>query len=237
MDHKYSIDYDTAIDLIRFYLEEFRIYERSYGVTPKQFEHWNLAQDKLANLLLQLKLAGHNTDIIIASIRDEMNLRYSFGDIVVNIDGAARGNGNVEVANSSGVAFIVYDDKGNVVTQHAEYLGSHVELRQQDGSVLSVAATNNVSEYVALIRALEYLVDSCSNARSITVKSDSDTVVQQVNLTNTTRAPHLIKLRDYALSLVKNFSNLTLVHIPREENTEADALINKVLDEVEKVQK
>jgi hypothetical protein len=58
-------------------------------------------------------------------------------------------------------------------------------------------------------------------------------VVTQVNMISTTKAPHLIRLRDCALQLLDEFDNVTLIHVPREQNAIADSLVNELLDAIE----
>jgi ribonuclease HI len=231
--NKFTVSYDMAIDLLRTYVEKLHISERRMRLSGKKLETWAMINDRLADLLLQLKLNGYNIDEILSKVKQDLHLKFSHKQITVRIDGAARGNDNVNIPNQSGIAFIVIAD-GEVIARHAEYIGSHIELPRMLGEdeqspLLVVPATNNVAEYLALIKALEFLIDNEITAPDILIMSDSETVVQQVNLTNATRAPHLLRLRNYILNLKRDFE-FRLVHVKGEENSEADALVNEAIN-------
>lgn len=91
-------------------------------------------------------------------------------------------------------------------------------------------ATNNVAEYRALLYALREAINQ--HVDDIEIFSDSKLMVEQVNGIWKTDNPVLKGYRYMALHyLGHNFKSWALTHIPREENTEADALANKALDE------
>lgn len=91
-------------------------------------------------------------------------------------------------------------------------------------------ATNNVAEYRALLYALREAISQ--KVEDIAIFSDSKLMVEQVNGRWVTDNSVLKDYREMVLHyLGHNFKSWTLTHIPREENTEADALANKALDE------
>lgn len=91
-------------------------------------------------------------------------------------------------------------------------------------------ATNNVAEYTALLKVLG--LDKLQED-GVTVYSDSKLMVNQINGLYECKAEGLIPLHTMALRLINRLPRFRIVHIPREENTEADALCNQALDEHE----
>ncbi|MCD6510026.1 MAG: ribonuclease HI family protein [Thermoprotei archaeon] len=129
-------------------------------------------------------------------------------------------DGLCEPVNPGGVAtygFIVYRD--------------HEKLYEEAG-VIGVGAlgddvTNNVAEYTALIRALEWLIRNGFTEEHITVKGDSQLIIRQMQGIYSVRSPRLLLLHRRAKVLTSKFKSLKLEWVPREENAEADALSRK----------
>lgn len=230
----YTITHEMAVELLHRYMEKIYMLDKHKGKSSIKVQHlYDLNQD-LKNLLSQMSQSGHNTDLLIREIKESLEQRYRYEKIEVYVDGAARGNNDPTIANVSGVAFAVFGDSQKLY-EAAVYLGDKVflpRLRNEPGDFISTftEATNNVAEYYALIESLEYLLSKGLNANHIEIFSDSNIVVSQVNMISTTRAEHLIRLRNCAQELIDEFDNLTLSHIPREENFYVDGLVNQMLD-------
>ena len=108
--------------------------------------------------------------------------------------------------------------------------------------------TNNVAEYTALITALIWLKKYSLSNKIISIKVylDSNLVVNQINGKFKVKKPHLSKLvkqimvLENEIGLSRSNNNQTLfsinsikiqyIFIRREKNFEADALVNKALD-------
>jgi ribonuclease HI len=90
------------------------------------------------------------------------------------------------------------------------------------------AATNNVAEYTALIRALERGLDL--GLRRVAVFSDSELMVKQMNGEYSVKNPDMQRLHAEAQALWRRFASATLDHVRRAENARADALCNAALD-------
>ena len=86
--------------------------------------------------------------------------------------------------------------------------------------------TNNVAEWNSLIMALE--AAKSNNYYPITIKMDSLLVVSQINGKWKVKTPHLMPYYKKAKLLVT--SQVTIVHVLREFNKEADAVVNETLD-------
>lgn len=234
---KYQISYKMAVELLHRYLEKIYALDRHKSTSVVKVQKMYDLNAELAELTSQLKNDGHKVDEIIREIKQSLETKYRYTNMEVYIDGAARGNDNVNVPNMSGLAFAVYGDS-QLLYENAIYLGDKIalpKLRNEEATTVTdtVDVTNNVAEYYALVEALEYLVREGLTASHIAIYSDSNLVVNQVNMVNTTRVPHLIRLRNCALQLLDEFDNVTLTHIPREQNEYVDELVNKLLDQVQ----
>lgn len=233
----YTITYEMAVELLHRYLEKIYILNKHKGKSVVKVQQlYDLNQD-LKRLMAQLEADGHNAGLIVRSIKESLEKKYCYEKLSVYVDGAARGNNDRELANDSAVGFMIYGDS-QVLTQQGTYLGAEVTLPRlknepSDMEPITAPATNNTCEYLALISALEYMLEQGLNANHIEIFSDSRMAVTQVNLISTTKAPHLIRLRDCVHELMDEFENITLTFIPREQNASVDALVNQILDEEE----
>lgn len=147
-------------------------------------------------------------------------------------DGGARGNPGPAAA-----AFVVYEVVPSISS------GSSVspaeKLRVKRGKYLGVA-TNNEAEYQAVIEALEWLaqvnrVEQVGHVEQADFFLDSNLVVNQLNGLFKIKEPRLREflvqirqLEGQTLPIKINYS-----YVPRAQNFEADALVNRTLDEGE----
>jgi ribonuclease HI len=83
-------------------------------------------------------------------------------------------------------------------------------------------ATNNIAEYRALIRALQEAAEL--HIRSLNIFSDSQLMCNQLTGVYGIKQDHIRQLHDEAQHLAKQFERITIKHIPREQNKDADAL-------------
>lgn len=134
---------------------------------------------------------------------------------------------------------IIHTDGGSRGNPGPSAIGVVIE-NEQDGKLLQVTqfgkvipdTTNNVAEYSAVIGAFSYLLDRGIQCANIEVYMDSQLVVSQLTGRFKITKPHLKEL----FFAVKNFESkigqrLFYKYIPREQNAQADALVNKALDE------
>lgn len=131
----------------------------------------------------------------------------------VYTDGASRGNPGPAAAG-----FVLKDSAGILQEKSGNYLG-----RQ----------TNNSAEYQAVILALEKIKNLIINPKraALVFKLDSELVVKQLGNEFKVRNP---LLKDYVKkikSLGTRYGSVEYTHIPREQNREADKLVNEILDE------
>ncbi len=91
--------------------------------------------------------------------------------------------------------------------------------------------SNNLAEYEALCKAVRCLKDNAMNDQEVTVKSDSKLLVNQMNGKWKVRKGLYVAKHREARSLIASFGNVGFQWVPREMNTEADALCRKAYEE------
>jgi ribonuclease HI len=84
--------------------------------------------------------------------------------------------------------------------------------------------TNIKAEYHALIRGLE--VARAKGCTAIEAEGDSELVVKQMRGEYGVNEPSLYPLHDHATELAEKFEKFEIRHLPREENWEADRLVD-----------
>ncbi len=134
-------------------------------------------------------------------------------NLTIFTDGGSRGN-----PGPAACAFVVLD-RDNVIFQEGFYLGT---------------TTNNVAEYTAVLKAVEWLKKDSGDRTQVAevcFNLDSLLVVQQLKGNFKIKDQKLKVLFDKIQSLISNLQFLiSWNHIPREQNTIADLLVNNTLD-------
>ncbi|KAL5545437.1 hypothetical protein UlMin_005124 [Ulmus minor] len=108
------------------------------------------------------------------------------------------------------------------------YSGAGVILVSPEGVRLSCAlcfrfkATNNQAEYEALLAGLRLAKEV--SARHLLIYSDSQLIVNQVNSEYQAKGEKMAFYLEKAKELLGQFDTVTITQIPRNENTNADAL-------------
>ena len=128
--------------------------------------------------------------------------------LIAHIDGGARGN-----PGPAGYGVYVEEEGRGPVAEIYGYLG---------------VATNNVAEYAALLALLEYAASRRPDL--LQVMSDSELLIRQMQGRYRVKDARLRLLHGAAKHLVSAIGGVDLVHVPREENREADALANRAMD-------
>jgi len=128
--------------------------------------------------------------------------------VVVYTDGASRGN-----PGRSGAGVLITAEDGREIARHSRFLGQ---------------MTNNMAEYTALLIALKEARNA--GADTITVKSDSELLVRQINGEYKVKNDALRIMHQSAMDLLRGFKRWKVTHVRREQNQEADLLANQALD-------
>jgi ribonuclease HI len=131
--------------------------------------------------------------------------------VTIHVDGGSRGN----PGPAAGAAVITSPD-GEVLDQAMEVLGTQ---------------TNNVAEYRGLLLGLRRAQDL--GATEVDVVNDSELVAKQVNGAYKVKHEALKPLFAEARELLGSFERWSIRSVPREQNGDADALVNRALDAAE----
>jgi ribonuclease HI len=129
-------------------------------------------------------------------------------EVRVNVDGGSRGN-----PGPAAIAAVVQDGNGEVVEERSEAIG---------------AATNNVAEYRALLLGIERA--AALGARRLELVGDSELIVRQVNGEYKVKDEALRGLHRQVREALDDFEEWSIRHVRRDENAEADRLVNEELD-------
>jgi len=124
------------------------------------------------------------------------------------IDGGSRGN-----PGTSAWGVVVLDEQGSPVEGHAGVFGR---------------ATNNVAEYNGLLEALK--LAEAAGARQVEILTDSELMARQIEGRYRVKNPGLKQLFAEAMRFIARFESFNIRHIRREENGEADLLVNRALN-------
>jgi len=128
--------------------------------------------------------------------------------LVVNVDGGARGN-----PGPAAIGAVVQNADGEVLEERGERIGT---------------ATNNVAEYRALLLGIARAAEL--GADELELVGDSELVVRQVKGEYKVKDATMRDLHEEVKRALRPFDSWSIRHVRRELNTEADRLVNSVLD-------
>jgi len=139
--------------------------------------------------------------------------------ITIYTDGGSRGN-----PGPSAIGVVIYKDN-QIIKTYSEFIGK---------------ATNNETEYQAAIFALKKakLLFGKKKAKEMEIKflMDSELAVKQLNHEYKIKEERLQVLFIEIWNSILDFKKVSFKYIPREENKEADKLVNEALDSQEREQ-
>ncbi len=129
-------------------------------------------------------------------------------------DGGARGN-----PGPAGAGAFIIDADGKVLKEISAFLGHR---------------TNNWAEYEAValgLAGIKKLFGTKTKSLDVEVRLDSELIARQLSniyqIKEETLFGQYIKVHNL---LVKDFSHVVFVHVPREKNKDADRLANEAMD-------
>lgn len=134
--------------------------------------------------------------------------------LIIFTDGGARGN-----PGPAAVGVVIKSEEGQILGTVSHTIGE---------------TTNNVAEYFGVIKALEWFKSNHQPQTThyqLNFFLDSKLVVNQLNGLFKVKENHLRELLLKIRGLEQEVGGqIYYSHIPREKNWEADALVNKALD-------
>ena len=197
MKKKETISDHELLVLVHKGIDMEKLKEQDRSITKKRVD----------TLFQNLKDHVKKDDLAISEkeITDTSSIKKEADLIVVNVDGASKGN-----PGESGIGVAIFDKDSNLINEACDYLG---------------VATNNIAEYKALILGIK--LSTKYNAKRVLFKADSELMVKQIKGEYRVKNAQLKLLFTEAQSLLKKLPNWKIMHVPREENKEADLLANK----------
>jgi ribonuclease HI len=130
--------------------------------------------------------------------------------LILYTDGGSRGN-----PGPAAIGVLILNEKREPIQEFKQCVGE---------------TTNNVAEYMALIKGLELCFEQ--RGAEIMVYTDSELMARQLMGYYKVRASHLKPLYDAVKKLEKKFSSVTVRHVLRTNQgiVKADSLVNAALD-------
>ncbi len=139
--------------------------------------------------------------------RDTCHMNNTF---TIHTDGGARGNPGPAAIG------VVIEQNGKLIHEFGEKIGE---------------TTNNVAEYTAVLKALQYLQSITTKVDEIHFILDSLLVVNQLKGVFKIKDIKLQTLAATIRALQKNFCGKVIyTSVPREQNRRADFFVNQALD-------
>ena len=136
-------------------------------------------------------------------------------DLYIYTDGASRGN-----PGKSASGYLILDSSSKPLLKEVFYNGRK---------------TNNFAEYMAIIAALEKVAKLYGYENNITLTSDSEVAVKQINGLYKVKEKHLKELNKKVIELASKFKSCKFQNAKRENKYIAmvDRELNRFLDKME----
>ena len=128
--------------------------------------------------------------------------------VVIHVDGGSRGN-----PGPAAGAAIISSSTGELLAEASELLG---------------VATNNVAEYRGLLLGLRRAREL--GATEVELINDSELIARQLTGAYKVKHPDMRPLHSQAVAALGAFERWSIRSVPREQNAQADALVNAALD-------
>lgn len=124
-------------------------------------------------------------------------------------DGGSRGN-----PGPSGLGYYILGPDGREIKRGGEFLGM---------------SNSRLAEYYGLKEGLEQAIEL--GLKRVNFMSDSLMMVNQMNGVYQVKNLDLMQVYSDVLGLLSKLESYSFTHVPREQNKEADAEVNRVIDE------
>ena len=124
-------------------------------------------------------------------------------------DGGSRGN-----PGPSGLGYYIVGPDGREIKRGGEFLGM---------------SNSRLAEYYGLKEGLEQAIEL--GLKRVNFMSDSLMMVNQLNGVYQVKNLDLMQVYSDVLGLLSKLDSYSFTHVPREQNKEADAEVNRVIDE------
>ena len=134
--------------------------------------------------------------------------------IITYTDGGSRGN-----PGPAALGVVIQNEKGQMLKSYGEALG---------------VRTNNEAEYMAIVSALKKIKQLYGKEKisgmTVEMRMDSELACRQLSGEYKIETEKLYPLFIAIHNLQIDFGKLIFKHVPREQNQEADRMVNEALD-------
>lgn len=127
---------------------------------------------------------------------------------IIYTDGGSRGN-----PGPSSLGYYIIDKNGREIKRGGEFLGF---------------SSSRLAEYYGLKEGIEQAIEL--GLKHVDFRSDSLMLVNQMNGIYKVKNADLMQVHNDVLKLLEKLDSYSFMHVPRSQNVEADAEVNKVLD-------
>ena len=165
--------------------------------------------DEASMMVLQITATktGALASRIIRTEQEQVLPASDFATIYT--DGGSRGN-----PGPSGLGYYIIGPDGKEIKRGGEFLGF---------------SSSRLAEYYGLKEGLEQAIEL--GFKRVHFKSDCLMMVNQMNGVYKVKNPDLFQVHNDVLKLLDKLEAYSFTHVPRELNTEADAEVNRVIDQ------
>lgn len=181
----------------------------AYKWTPLT-ETSNYPLDEATMMVLQITASkGVEVHSKLRRIGDNEPVLPASDAATIYTDGGSRGN-----PGPSGIGYYIVGADGREIKRGGEYLGM---------------SNSRLAEYYGLKEGLEQAIEL--GLKRVNFMSDSLMMVNQLNGVYQVKNMDLMQVYSDVLGLLSKLDSYSFTHIPREQNKEADAEVNRVIDE------
>jgi ribonuclease HI/ADP-ribose pyrophosphatase YjhB (NUDIX family) len=181
----------------------------AYKWTPLT-ETSNYPLDEATMMVLQITASkGVEVHSKLRRIGDNEPVLPASDAATIYTDGGSRGN-----PGPSGIGYYIVGADGREIKRGGEFLGM---------------SNSRLAEYYALKEGLEQAIEL--GLKRVNFMSDSLMMVNQLNGVYQVKNMDLMQVYSDVLGLLSKLDSYSFTHIPREQNKEADAEVNRVIDE------
>lgn len=198
-------DVELGSDTINIAGERYGAYK---WVKRSEVDSYTL--DEASRMVLQItssKVTGVSAPVISVEQSSRLIVPAN-GFATIYTDGGSRGN-----PGPSGLGYYILGPDGRELKRGGEFLGF---------------STSRLAEYYALKEGIEQAVNL--GLKKVNFRSDSLMLVNQMNGVYPVKNKDLIQVHSDVLQLLSNLESYSFMHVPREQNREADAEANKAMD-------
>ena len=194
--------------------EPIKIAGERYGAYKwtKTSEVNSVELDEASRMVLQItstKAVRISAPVITVEQGSEQPTMPATGFATIYTDGGSRGN-----PGPSGLGYYIIGADGRELKRGGEFLGF---------------TSSRLAEYYGLKEGLEQAIDL--GLKKVNFRSDSLMMVNQLNGVYQVKNKDLMQVYEDVLKLIAKFDSFSIVHVPREQNREADAEVNRAIDE------